>query len=241
MGFNNGFNPPASDAGVQEQILFSDGGYEFTGGFEDRVSGSAGSTDIGSTVSYTIEQAQEGIWRRFGFTRARHIANDQPYWTDPSPASATDVGLFGGSYMPNSVTNLYDFEVFDPNFSVESTGSLKYTAASGSLDFSQCKTGDLLLCRFDLNIIPQEPSTIVEVGLIWQTRASDGTPTFTFSLTTQPITFGSTGVGETFLARPLISAYFASNEDIRAMALPAIRSNNQVRIEPLTLLTTIVR
>lgn len=241
MSFGSRFNSPFISTGTETRIIEGGGGYEFTGGFADRVSGSAGTTDIGSTVSYTLEQSQAGIWRRFGFTRQRHIANDQPYWSDPTPASATDVGLFGGSYMPESVTNLYDFEFVDTRYTAESTGSLAYTEASGSLDFSQCRTGDLLLCRFDFNVIPQEPNTVLEVGLIWQTRDAEGNPTFTFALTGEPITFGSTGIGTTFLSRPTISAYFASNEDVRARALPAIRANNHVQVEPLTLLTTIVR
>ena len=120
------------------------------------------------------------------------------------------------------------------------SGDFQYTQALGSLDFSQCKVGDLAEVRFDFNIVPQSPNTEIEVGLIWATRDDSDNVTFTFALTTQPIFVGS-GQGQAFLARPTISAYFASQEDVNARALPAIRSNQPVFIQPLTCLTTIRR
>jgi hypothetical protein len=38
-----------------------------------------------------------------------------------------------------------------------------------------------------------------------------------------------------------MSAYFASQEDVNARALPAIRADNEILIQPLTTLCTIVR
>lgn len=222
--------------------LASKGGYEFTGGFSDRLSGQSGANDLGEYVAYTQAMADAGQWLRFGFSSASQTANDVPYWTDPAPASATDIGLFGGSYMPAGVESMFDFDFNASTYSdAVTTGGLQYTAASGSYDFSQCKAGDLALIRFDFNVIPQFANTTLEVGLIWQTRTADGTPTYTFPLTTQPIFFGEGSVGNTYLNRPIVSAYFASNEDVNAVALPAIRANNQIQVSPLTTLTTIQR
>ena len=146
------------------------------------------------------------------------------------------------------MTGSFDF-VFDFDFSAASfndavedgLASLQYTAADGSFDFTDCKPGDLALIRFDFNVTPQIANTTMEVALIWQTRAADGTPTFTFPLTGNPIFLGAGSVAQTFLARPLLSAYFASDEDVNARALLAIRADNPIQIQPLTTLVTIQR
>ncbi len=229
----------ASGIAVSEQ---SDGGYEFTGGFADRTTGTAGSSDIGSNVLYTQEMVNAGRWLRFGFDSTQQATNDSAYWTEPSPAPTSGVGLFGGSYMPAGVSSMFDFSFNASTYSnAVEAGDLQYTQADGSFDFSECKAGDLALVRFDFNVLPQIANTTLEVALIWQTRLADGTPTFTFALTGEPQFFGTGSVGRTFLARPIISAYFASQEDVNARALLAIRSDNPVQIQPLTTLTSIQR
>ena len=220
----------------------ADGGYEFTGGFRDREAGITGANELGTNVEYTAQLAAERRWLRFGFSTSAQLQNDNPYWTDPTPADASGVGLFGGSYMPSGVDSLFDFDFFASTFSdAVTTGDLQYTEASGSFDFSQCKAGDYLQCRFDFNVTPQVQNTTVEVALIWQTRTAGGVPTFTFPLTTQPIFFGQGTVGQTYLCRPIITAYFASNEDVNARALLAVRADNNVLIAPLTTLPAILR
>ena len=121
------------------------------------------------------------------------------------------------------------------------SGSNPYTAANGSLDWTDCKVGDQAIIRFDFNVIPQVANTTVEVGLIFATRDANDNVTFTFPLTTTPLFYGTGSVGNTYLNRPQMTAYFASSEDINARALPAIRADNPVLIQPLTMLTTIIR
>lgn len=217
-------------------------GYGFTGGFTDRTTGQAGASDVGSNVTYTQQMVDAGRFMRLGFDAARQAAVDSPYWTDPTPSPATGVELFGGDYMPDNFTQMFDFTLDNGTYSaaVES-GPLQYTAATGSYDFSQGEPGDLALVRVDMNVTPMIANTTLEVGLIWQTRLSDGTPTFTFFLAGPTTFFGQGSVGKTFLQRPLITAYFASNEDVNALALPAIRSDNPVQVQPLTTLCAIVR
>ena len=220
----------------------SDGGYELTGGLTDRTTGLAGQSDVGSNVSYTQGMADAGTWLRFGLDATSQAANDVPYWTDPAPVSATGIGLFGGQYMPQGVSSLFDYTYSNTSYSdAVATGSLQYTSATGSLDYSQCLAGDLALVRFDFNLLPQVVNTTIEIALIWQTRDANDAATFTFALTGEPLFYGVGTVGRTFLNRPILSAYFASNEDVNARALPAIRADNQVQIQPLTILNTIQR
>lgn len=227
---------------IAEDIGAAVVGYELTGGFTDRTTGTAGASDVGSNVQYTQAMVDLGQWMRFGFDATAQAANDNPYWTNPTPASATGIGLFGGSHMPVGMTSMFDFTFDVSTFSdATTTGTTKYTAATGSYDFSEGIVGDLSNIRFDFNVVPQIANTTLEMGLIWQTRLADGTPTFTFALTSTPVFFGTGTVGQTFLQRPTFSAYFASQEDVDARALPAIRADNPVQIQPLTTLTQIIR
>jgi len=227
-----------------------EGGYEFTGAFSDRLSGQSGANTFGTLVAYTQEMADAqddegnvvGKWLRFGFSRAAQEANDDPYFPvsgshDPSK------GLFGGTMMPKNVTNLFDFDFNEPaGYSANvNSGAMQYTAATGSFDFSECRVGDFVRVRFDFNVIPQTANTTVEVGIIWQTRLADGTPTFTFPLTGTPSFYGTGVVGRQFLNRPTLSAYFASEEDVNARALLAVKADNPIQIAPLTTLVIIER
>ena len=222
-------------------------GYEFTGGFSDRLTGNAGSSDIGTYVNYTQNMVDNGQWLRFGFDPSAQSANDNAYWSDPDPNQDPDFdqtkGLFGGLYMPPGFDSMisYDFDE-NPGYSAAVTGQdLNYTAATGSFNFSDAQPGDFAQVRFDFQVRPQFANTTVEVALIWQTRDADGNPTFTFPLTGTPLFYGTGTVAKVFLNRPILTAYFASNEDVQAKALLAIRSDNPVEIAPLTTLTRIGR
>lgn len=210
-------------------------GYEFTGGFTDR----------GGFVSYTTGMVADDQWLRFGFDRASQTASDVAYWTDPDPTTNPKFdqtkGMFGGIHMPQGVTSLVDYDfVESPGFSEGVLGeAMNYTPATGSYDFSQCKPGNYGAIRFDFNVKPQVPNTTLQVALVFQTRDADGNPTFTFPLTSLPIFYGTGTVAKTYLNRQMITAYFASNEDVYAKALPAIKSDNPIEIEPLTTLVRI--
>ena len=231
----------STTAEVEARVERADGGYEFTGGFQDRLTGQSGANDLGTFVGYTSEMAAEDRWLRFGFSTAANTANDNQYWGETDPSYDSSKGLFGGLHMPAGVTNLFDFGFNTASYSDASDGSLKYTAAQGSIDFRECRVGDLALVRFDFNVIPQVANTTIEVAMIWQTRDSNDDPTFAFALTGEPLFYGTGTVGRVFLNRPLLSAYFASAEDVNARALLAIRADNPVQVAPLTTLVTIVR
>lgn len=216
-------------------------GYEFTGAFSDRVSGAAGANDLGSFVAYTGQMVADERWLRFGFSSAANQANDNEYWGETDPAYDNTKGLFGGLHMPPGVTQMFDFDYSDNVYSVASEGSLKYTAANGTIDFTGARPGDLALVRFDFNVIPQVANTTLEVAMIFATRDANDNITFTFPLTGEPLFYGTGTVGRTFLNRPTLSAYFASQEDVNARALLAIRADNPIQVAPLTTLVTLVR
>lgn len=216
------------------------GGLEFTGGFEERTTGSSGANDIGSNVQYTTEQAASKTWKRFGFSRARQIANDVEYWGETDPNFDQSLGLFGGLYMPPNFTQLIDYEDTS-NQAAVTTGDLQYTEATGSYDVSGCQKGDRVNVRFSFNSVPQIANTTLEVGLIWSTRDENDNVTFTFPLTVQPIFYGTGSQSNVYLNRVEMSAYIASDEDRNARALPAVRCNNEILIQPLSTLITVVR
>jgi len=250
----------------------SNGGYEFTGGFTDRTTGSSGVNDIGSNVEYTSAMVSANTWYRFGLDSTRQLANDKPYWTNgaggvdeapgaiynadagnlPSgftmsgsnayPDAYQGTGLFSGAYMPEGVSNLFNFTENSSTYNQATTiGGLNTNSATGSFDFTQCNVGDFAKIRFDFNVLPQHANTTVEVGLIWSTRDSNDNITFTFPLLTQPIFYGTGTVGKVYLNRPIITAYFASLEDVNARALLAVKSDNPISIQPLTTLCSIER
>ena len=218
----------------------TDTGYEFTGGFEDRTTGQSGANDIGTNVQYTSEMAQNGTWYRFGFDAAQQAINDVAYFPVYDSTFDQTKGLFGGIHMPEGVTKLLDFTNTDLQ-AAQTTGDLQYTEATGSYWLEECNVGDLVKIRFSFNAVPQVANSTLEVGLIFATRDDDGNVTFTFNLPTQPIYYGTGTQGQAFLNRVEMSAYIASNEDLNARLLPAIRCNNEILIQPLTTLISIVR
>ena len=226
------------------------GGYEFTGGFADRLTIGQTITDIGNNVTYDATMVSNNTWYRFGFDATKQNTYDTPYWSngasdDEAPHSGTTdyqgIGLFAGSYMPSDVTSLVNFTESTSWNTATSLSGLNFTQADGSFDFTQCRVGDLAKIRFDFNVAPSFSNTTLEVGLIWSTRDSSNNVTYTFPLVTQPIFFGTGTVGKVYLNRPLITAYFASEEDINARALLAIKSDNPIAIQPVTTLVTIER
>ena len=226
--------------GLQAALESTDTGYEFTGGFEDRTTGQSGANDIGSNVQYTSTMANDGTWYRFGFDATRQAANDVAYFPVNDGNFDQTKGLFGGIHMPDGVDKLLDFENTDLQAAV-TTGDLQYTEATGSYWLEDCEIGDLVKIRFSFNAVPQVANSTLEVGLIFATRDDDGNTTFTFSLPTQPIYYGTGTQGQAYLNRVEMSAYIASQEDLNARLLPAIRCNNEILIQPLTTLISIVR
>lgn len=241
---------------VSAQMLSNRGGtgYSHTGGFAGKPLTNQYVWENGVGISYTQTDADNEVWKILSLDRDVHLAVDQAYWTNPTPGDETDIGLFAGQHLPIGIDTLFDFDYdFDTEYptlsdftaqtpSGSAADSFSYFSGSvGRIDLSDCEPGDQLRIRFDYNIIPQIANTTVEPALWYANRDGNNKETFSFALTANPAFFGTGTVGKTFLNRVEISAWIAQDQDINALALPAIKSDNPVIIQPLGMLATILR
>ena len=193
-----------------------------------------------SSVNYSQQDVDNELYKVFSLDLSKHLANDNPYWSTPTPSGTTGIGLFQGANLPSGVSTLIDYSYdFDTNYPA-STGT-GFEGSTGRIKLNDCLYGDLIKVRFDFNIIPQISNTTVEPALWYSNRNDSDDITFTFPLTAQPIFYGGGTVGKSYLNRVEISAWITSNEDVNSISLPAIKSDNPVIIEPIGLLLTIIR
>ena len=224
---------PSDLAGVET-------GYTRTGGFAGRPESNGYEWEAQTGINYTLEDVANSLFKVFSLDRTVHLAVDQPYWTDPVPGDPTDIGLFAGANLPTGITSMFDYDYdFDTQYPA-STGT-GFEGSTGRIDLSQARVGDLLKVRFDFNAIPQIANTTIEPALWYSNRNPSDEITFTFPLTASPVFYGTGTVGKTYLNRVEISAWITSQEDINALTLPAIKSDNPILIQPLGLLTQIIR
>lgn len=195
---------------------------------------------VDSSINYTVDDVDNGVYKVFSFNRANHLTNDNPYWSIPTPSGETGIGLFQGANLPNEVTSLMDYDyVFNDNY--DANGNTGFEGSTGRIKLNDLVYGDQIRVRFDFNVIPQISNTTVEPALWYSNRTDSDDITFTFPLTAQPIFYGGGTVGNSYLNRVEISAWITSNEDVNALALPAIKSDNPIIIEPIGILITIIR
>lgn len=228
-------NQEHSDDGLDGQS-----GYSHTGAFADKPVGNNFVWEAGAGISYDQANVDAGLWKVFSLDPTVHAAVDNPYWSTPQPTGVSGIGLFQGANLPNNVTKLFDFDyVFNNNY--DANGSTGFEGSTGRIRLNDCVYGDQLRVRFDFNAIPQIANTTIEPALWYSNRNDSDDITFTFPLTTQPVFYGQGTVGNTYLNRVEISAWITSNEDVNALVLPAIKSDNPVIIQPLGLLVTLIR
>lgn len=215
-------------------------GYSHTGAFADKPLDNNYVWESGAGLSYSQADVDAETWKVFSLSQAVHAAVDNPYWSTPTPTGNTGIGLFQGANLPANVTKLFEFDYdYDTNYP-SSTGT-GFEGTTGRIRLNDAVYGDQLRVRFDFNVIPQIANTTVEPALWYSNRNDSDDITFTFPLTAQPIFYGQGTVGRTFLNRVEISAWITSNEDVNALTLPAIKSDNPVIIQPLGLLVTLIR
>ncbi len=220
--------------------LLSASGYSHTGAFADKPLSNNFVWQAGAGINYLQADVDAGIYKPLSLSRTVHEAVDNPYWTTPTPTGNSGIGLFQGANLPEGVSSLFDYD-FDFDSEYGTSGSTGFEGTTGRIKLNDLQYGDQLRVRFDFNIIPQIANTTVEPALWYSNRDDNDNITFTFPLTTQPIFYGGGTVGNTYLNRVEISAWITSNEDVNALTLPAIKSDNPVIIQPLGLLTTIIR
>jgi len=221
-------------------LIESASGYSHTGAFADKPTSNNYVWQSGGGVNYTQADVDASIYKVLSLSKSVHEAVDNPYWSTPTPSGNTGIGLFQGANLPAGVDTLVDYD-FDYDAAYPGSSGTGFEGSTGRIDLSDLQYGDQLRVRFDFNIIPQIANTTVEPALWYSNRDDNDNITFTFPLTTQPIFYGGGTVGNTYLNRVEISAWITSNEDVNALTLPAIKSDNPVIIQPLGLLITIIR
>lgn len=212
-------------------------GIEFTGGFAGKPLDNNYVWEPGEGINITQDDVEAGIFKTFSLDASVQAQVDTPYWTDPAPADHTGKGVFGGSYLPSDVTNIFDFTTVDPDTYEDGSN----VTTTGGFDFSQLSVGDKVEIRFDFNAIPQIANTTLQTAIWYKNRDENDNVTFTFPLTAQPVFYGTGTVGETYLNRIEMSIYIASQEDINSLSHFAAKSDNPIIIQPLSCLVTIVR
>jgi hypothetical protein len=233
--------PEYITGGTVPRAIKSQGGYDRTSGFVDYQTGTEASQDPADYIEYTQELATTETWYRFGMTTAANQARDNQWWGETNPNYDNTKGLFGGLTAPAGVNHFFDFSENTAFNNAQTTGSLKYTQALGSFSLKDCQVGDLVLARFDFNIMPMVTNTTVQVALIYANRDENDAITFTFPLTITPFFYGSGSVGKGFLLRPTITAYMANQQDVNSRSLVAIKADNPILVNPIGVLFTIQR
>lgn len=219
-------------AGDLFEVFGTKGGFTFTGGFERR----------GNALAITSGNTDK--WVPLDLSLTKQQAVDAPWWPGAAPSNGVD--LFGGTALPHDVSRMVDFgQQWDTSLDADvADGDLGTNGTrTGTLRFDELNTGTTNLIRIDLNITPQIANTTVEVGLWFQPKLTlngdnDGGA---FPLPGSPLFFGTGTVGRTFLSRPTSTMYIASSSDQYAYALPVIKSDNPVIVEPLSLLAQNLR
>ena len=237
---NNNSSSTVRRKGEGSLINKGKSGYSDTGAFADKPTDNNFVWEAGAGINYTAQDVNDELYKVMSLSRGVHEAVDNPYWSRPQPTNELGVGLFRGANLPEGVDSLVDYDfVYNDNY--DENGSTGFEGSTGRIDLSDCVYGDQLRVRFDFNVIPQIANTTVEPALWYSNRNDSDEITFTFPLTTTPIFYGGGTVGKTYLNRVDISAWITSNEDVNALTLPAIKSDNPVIIQPLGLLITILR
>lgn len=207
------------------------GGFSFTGGFARR----------GNPISYP----GGNLWMPLDLDATLQATVDAPYWPGAAPSNGID--LFGGTALPFGVTRIFDFDqTWETSTEATLTQTVEgadYSARTGTLRFDELDTGTTNTVRIDINITPQIANTTVDVGLWFVPRLTlDGDIDFAaFELPGSPLFFGTGTVGTTYLSRPTTTMYIASSSDQFAYAIPAIRADNPVIVEPLSCLVQNLR
>lgn len=212
------------------------GGFTFTGGFVNRNYNPPADNRV------VIDSGDVGKWIPLDLSSAAQQATDAPWWPGAAPSNGID--LFGGTALPHGVTRMLDFDqTWDIDMTYTAGVSYGNQTRNGTMRFDELDTGTTNLIRIDMNITPMIANTTVEVGLWFQPKltldgANDGSA---FPLPGSPLFFGTGTVGRTFLSRPTSTMYIASSSDQFAYALPAIKSDNPIIVEPLSLLAQNLR
>lgn len=225
---------------VSEVSEFAGAGYAHTGAFSGKPLDNSYVWEAGFGIEYTAQDAADENYKVLSLDQTVHEAVDNPYWSTPDVSGLPNTDLFNGYALPQGVDSLFEYD-YDFDTQYPGSSGTGYEGSTGRIRLNDLRYGDQLRVRFDYNLIPQIANTTVEPSLWYSNRNANDDITFTFPLNTSPNFYGTGSVGKTFLNRVDISAWIISDEDVNALALPAIKADNPVIIQPLGLLVTIIR
>ncbi len=211
-------------------ISGSKGGFSFTGGFENR----------GTPLTHPGGDA----WMPLDLDLVTQQTVDQPWW--PGAAEPNGIDLFGGTALPYDATRMFDFETTwstaGDSRVTDVVDGAAYEDRTGTLRFDELPTGTTNSIRVDIQVTPMIANTTLDVGLWFQPRTTlDGAIEGSFELPGSPLFFGTGTVGVQHLCRPTTTMYIASTSDQFAYALPVVRSDNPILIEPISCLVQNIR
>lgn len=215
-------------------------GYSHTGAFAGKPLSNNYVWEAGTGVLYEQADVDAESYKVFSLDNDVHLAVDNPYWSTPDVSGDANVDLFNGYALPEGVTSLFDY-TYDYDTEYPASSGTGFEGSTGRIKLNDLRYGDQIRVRFDFNVIPQIANTTVQPALWYSNRNASDVITFTFPLTSSPIFYGTGSVGNTFLNRVDISAWIISDEDVNALTLPAIKSDNPVIIQPLGILVTVIR
>ena len=237
---SNAVSTSINEGSVAVSSKAGETGYSHTGAFAGKPLTNNYVWEAGLGISYLQSDVDAGTYKVFSLDNDVHLSVDNPYWSIPSTPAENGTGLFRGTNLPDGISTLFDYN-YDYDSNYDPAGSTGFEGSVGRIKLNDLVYGDQLRVRFDFNVIPQISNTTVEPALWYSNRNDSDDITFTFPLTSSPIYYGTGTVGNTYLNRVEISAWITSNEDVNALTLPAIKSDNAVIVQPLGLLVTVLR
>ena len=115
-----------------------------------------------------------------------------------------------------------------------------FEGSTGTLKLSDLEYGDQVKIAFDFDVLPTANNTTVEPVLLCANRGVIDDITNVVTIPSHPI-FYANGIGKTISSRVEFTKEILSDEDVNAIALPAIKADAALKIQPKTILTTIIR
>lgn len=116
-----------------------------------------------------------------------------------------------------------------------------FEGSSGRIRLNDLEYGDLVKVRLDFNMLPLAANTTVDMSLLVGNRGVINDFTDIVTLPSQPLFYGPNAVGGTFPGSVEFTKEILSDEDVNALVLPAFKADGPVRLQPLNILTTVIR
>jgi hypothetical protein len=116
-----------------------------------------------------------------------------------------------------------------------------FEGSSGRIRLNDLEYGDLVKVRLDFNLLPLAANTTVDMSLLVGNRGIIDDFTDIVNIPSQPLYYGPNAVGGSFPGSVEFTKEILSDEDVNALVLPAFKADGPVKLQPLNILTTVIR